>query len=450
MIIKGSFNDSELEFLTYNFEVKNTRSICFKLINFPFEHISVIVRDPLSKIRGLFTFKTRQEKFVITNSSSSNLFNTDVINDGIWTIEVARTYKVDEGFELCIEFNTNDVTNEYYDIDFDKSKIYNADKGWYSGDLHMHSNYSDGRVGLDEVCRSSERMNLDFISITEHNVFTTKYVKKDYPIIPATEVTWDNDGHYNAYNLKGFIDYGKYVKNNSNKNIALDEMFSDLKNDDVYLSLNHPFSKGKSLGHDIDVGNFKFIEVINAPHLAVKEIDNDKAIKLFDYLWLNGIYLYGIGGSDSHKCNYKEEYYPIGLPTNRIHLEWLSIENILNSMLKGNLYVQLYNKFELDIESECKSLLPGDRVDGNVTYKVSCDEVVEFILYKNGKNINTINGKNCVFNFVVNENDFYRVEAIKNNEVILFTNPVHNMTKEKTKSRTLEIIEDFNKSYGGM
>ena len=47
--------------------------------------------------------------------------------------------------------------------------------GWYKGDLHLHSNHSDGKVSVAEIVAAAEKAGLDFIAITEH---TNKNVRQ--------------------------------------------------------------------------------------------------------------------------------------------------------------------------------------------------------------------------------------------------------------------------------
>lgn len=66
------------------------------------------------------------------------------------------------------------------------------------GDLHIHTTLSDGSLGVEEVIAQAKRMELDFISITDHDsmasVSRAKVLGERYGVqtIPGVELTaWD-------------------------------------------------------------------------------------------------------------------------------------------------------------------------------------------------------------------------------------------------------------------
>ena len=44
--------------------------------------------------------------------------------------------------------------------------------GWLKGDLHLHSNHSDGRWSMQDVAEHARRHQLDFLALTDHNTVT--------------------------------------------------------------------------------------------------------------------------------------------------------------------------------------------------------------------------------------------------------------------------------------
>ncbi|MFE5123670.1 PHP domain-containing protein [Streptomyces sp. NPDC056669] len=41
--------------------------------------------------------------------------------------------------------------------------------GWYRGDCHIHSVYSDGELTPEQLAADARTVGLDFIATTEHN-----------------------------------------------------------------------------------------------------------------------------------------------------------------------------------------------------------------------------------------------------------------------------------------
>lgn len=85
-------------------------------------------------------------------------------------------------------------------------------------DLHIHSNYSDGKLSLDSIIDYATQINLKAISITDHDTIegiqniTGKHEDCSLEILPGIELSTffkDNEVHVLGYNYdindKGFI-----------------------------------------------------------------------------------------------------------------------------------------------------------------------------------------------------------------------------------------------------
>ncbi|HEX6030781.1 MAG TPA: PHP domain-containing protein, partial [Tepidiformaceae bacterium] len=73
---------------------------------------------------------------------------------------------------------------------------------WYRGDLHTHTEHSDGDNSIAEMAAEGSRLGLDFLAITDHNTVShhAEIDAGDWPLLllPGEEVTmyW---GHCNAW-----------------------------------------------------------------------------------------------------------------------------------------------------------------------------------------------------------------------------------------------------------
>lgn len=68
------------------------------------------------------------------------------------------------------------------------------------GDLHVHTTLSDGSLGMEEIIAQAKRLDLDFISITDHDTMSSisraKILGERYGVqtIPGVELTaWDKE-----------------------------------------------------------------------------------------------------------------------------------------------------------------------------------------------------------------------------------------------------------------
>jgi predicted metal-dependent phosphoesterase TrpH len=68
-------------------------------------------------------------------------------------------------------------------------------------DLHIHSNYSDGKADVKEIIKAAKRRGLDGIALTDHDTTrgipaARKYIQEqniDLVLIPGVEVSTSED-----------------------------------------------------------------------------------------------------------------------------------------------------------------------------------------------------------------------------------------------------------------
>lgn len=449
MLIEGEFNSDITQIQNYAFEVNGVSSIHFTLLEGAFEHFFILVKDPHKEIRALLTYKTRMKQYCLSKTPLTSDNNTvpGELPDGTWTVQIVRTYPIAGGFKLSVDTVLGEQEKPGRSVlmqRFDELK--DPRSGWYQGDFHTHSAYSDGRVSLEEIADAAKEKKLDFIAMSDHSTVTTKFPEADVLVIPSTEITWDDNGHYNIHGIKELPDYASFLGNSTNKSDALNQMFLHYHKQGCMLSLNHPFPYGWELKHEYNLQNLDTLEVFNAPHLFEEEIDNERAVRFFDYLWNNGYYLQGIGGSDAHKKNYYGTY-PLAIPMTRVYCEGLSIHNVVEAARKGNSYLQIEEDFEILFHRPHRTkelILPGNRTDGDVEMNARCKTSVIWQLIKNGEPYKEMEGRKFHQMIHIQENEYYRLQARSlDGNLILFVNPIHNMTKIGAETSFQRILQQF-------
>lgn len=447
MLIKHAFNENEVEVVQYHFDTLQNKSIHIQFNKVPFSHCFVLIRDPKQQVRGVLTFKTRNFSYVLTedmNTTTQGLLEGKII-DGVWTLEIVRVAHLkQEDVEIEISMDQLVVSSDKQTVLFQNHQtVIHDEKKWYATDLHMHSMYSDGRVTHKQILDQAIAKKLDAIAITDHSIMTTSIDKQtSLLVLPSTEITCDDLGHYNIHGLKGFIDYGKYF-DGTTKCEGLEKLLECSKAEGCFITLNHPFTIGRRpLGDNLYLNHFHGIEVVNSFFLNPPEVDNDMALDFFDYLWMHNYLLVGVGGSDAHKTNVNETY-PVGIPTTFVHCDSLSIESMIDSLKSGKSYLCTSSKVQVKIEKDGQELYPGTKVQGFVDCEVQATEQVDFNLIKNGKIIETVRSDSYRTRFEVKENDYYRVEAKKNNQIMFFMNPIHCKEQNTESKRLLAIVQEF-------
>lgn len=281
----------------------------------------------------------------------------------------------------------------------------------------------------------------------DHSIITTQFLKGSYLIIPGTEITLDNEVHYNAYGMTKLVDFTTYFREGRTKQEILEALFSDLDKKNVHLSINHPFAEGMTLQHDFNLTYFTFLEVMNAPYSVEDFIDNEKAIRFFDYLWNSGHYVVGIGGSDAHKKNHHNNY-PVGIPKNKIAVKDSSINGILTSMKQGHVLILDEIEAEIEFRNEHNELvLPGSEVVGPVTIKAQANEELDWRIIDNGHCTREITGRKLEDVIKIEKNHFVRIEGKKADKTVFFVNPLVNQLESKPPIHSFsQLLKEFNEN----
>lgn len=452
MLFHGTFTSEEMQVDHHVFHVEDAAMLSFTLLDGEFEHVLVEVKDPSGAMRALLTYKTRVKQACLTDSglTSTNGCVPGPISDGDWTLDIVRTYPVEGGYSLRIDVNLGSLPREGSNpLKVDRGAIVEPRSGWFVGDFHAHGMYSDGRISQEGIAKSVEAAGLDFFAMSDHSIATTKFPSVDAMVLPSTEVTWDDSGHYNVHGLADLPDYARYVNGAASKSEALDKLFKDMKGRGCVISLNHPFPRGWTLSHDFDIRSLSLFEVINAPHLFDPEVDNERALRLFDFLWSRGHRLMAVGGSDAHKKNYFDTY-PIGIPKTKVYCNGLSVNNVLHAAVAGHSYVQVREDFEIAFrrpgEQGC-SILPGERAEGCVECRARCTAPVVWELVHNGKAVYASRGRVFDCEFEVALGDWWRLQARdKSGELLLVANPVHNLNITPEECRFQALLDEFYSS----
>jgi hypothetical protein len=89
---------------------------------------------------------------------------------------------------------------------FPSARVAGRGRGWYRGDCHVHSVYSDGKLTPERLAAGARAAGLDFIATTEHNTADAHaawrgHAGDDLLVILGEEVTTET-GHWLALGIK--------------------------------------------------------------------------------------------------------------------------------------------------------------------------------------------------------------------------------------------------------
>lgn len=315
--------------------------------------------------------------------------------------------------------------------------------GWYRGDNHMHSTYSDGIQHPVDVAKKLKSLGTNYATLTDHNStggkaeFESEETNSFIPLIGEEVTRWD--GHFLAYDIKHTISPSGSPQD------AIDRVLNDNPGKS-FCYIAHPmWSVDMTQGgdwewHDWSVTGYTGLEVWNAnyPH----NYDQDYSIAAFkkwDELNNQGRQLYGICNTDAHvpEC--------LGLGWNMNYVESLTKENILNSLRKGTFYGTNGPEINFTVDGNMMGSvikLSGSTV--SIDMSANCDSnLTKINLIKNGEVINTWSPNAKTWSkktdVPAKAGDFFRMTAEGTN-LFAFSNPVFT---EKPMISTTKTV--FNK-----
>jgi len=117
---------------------------------------------------------------------------------------------------------------------------------WLAGDLHAHTEHSDGTLTVDQLAALAATSGLDFLAVTDHNTVShhpalaTAGARAGVVLVPGQEVTTDR-GHANAFGDIGWVDFRRPAA----------EWVSTVADRGGLLSINHPLGSDCAWRHPL-------------------------------------------------------------------------------------------------------------------------------------------------------------------------------------------------------
>lgn len=292
-------------------------------------------------------------------------------------------------------------------------------KRWLVGELHSHSEHSDGGVTVLDAIYRARAGGLDFLAITDHNTISQNTIRPDDPgilVMPAMELT-SFFGHTNFLGLARPVSDWRCRRPED----VVDRM-AEARANGATIVINHPFQN--SAGGKWQAGfdaPFDALEIWNGLWTPM----NEQALAFWQELLVSGRQLPITGGSDFHLKNRRRH----GHPSNRLRVTGCSISDILDAVRAGRNVVS-FSPHDLKAEPVGEGHPDfGSRIASGTTVAVAFDGL------SLGDEIRVIDERGAVESIQPREGRetvearltgrFLRFEVWHGTEARLFTNPFY-------------------------
>ena len=304
---------------------------------------------------------------------------------------------------------------------------------WFKGNLHTHTNKSDGDSSPETVVDWYSNNKYDFLVLSDHNHLTildsdqTKLL-----LIPGEEITLNLPYtiHVNAIGIKKVIE--PTIRPTKVK--TLQANIDNIINSGGLAEINHPNFRWALNEKDlVQIRGAHFIEVFNGNYNTHNYGGGGKKSveEMWDEMLSKKIKIWGVAVDDSH--HFKEEFAPHRHNPGRGWVEVfskdLSEKNILDSMRNGNFYFSNGVKFKnISFNKEKIELsISGDYFNNGLSNSLVTDSKYTTQLISNdGEIIEEVDGKTIKFNLIKNTQKYtyFRTKTISSTGSIGWTQPI--------------------------
>ena len=190
-------------------------------------------------------------------------------------------------------------------------EFFNNNGKFFKGNLHGHSDLSDGKLTPEEVCHNYIEKGYDFISITDHflgmfnyPIAVPKLNIENFTVIPGAELHTSKMENGELWHVLALGLNAKFTPplqpnfliNNKSENI--ESLSLRLSEAGAFVSLTHPEWNGMTLQDTLKVKKVHAIEIYN--HGCAIECDRGSGISVLDQALNKGKQLNIIAADDSH------------------------------------------------------------------------------------------------------------------------------------------------------
>ena len=232
---------------------------------------------------------------------------------------------------------------------------------WLFGDLHTHSDASDGQYDIPTLAKLARSKGLDFLAVTNHNNYAENFSLpkiQGLTLIPGVE--WTHYlGHMNFLGVRQPFS-GSFVANDLEQ---MRRITAEARKSGALVSVNHPKCTQCPYLWEDD-GCFQAIEIWNGPMRGI----NRDGIRWWTGFLRQGRRIPAVGGSDFHRDHQAAR---LGNPVTAVYADSRAAEDILSAAAQGRSYITSGVR-GVRLGADCQEKTFGDVLaDGRQTHRLT-------------------------------------------------------------------------------
>lgn len=242
-----------------------------------------------------------------------------------------------------------------YEISFQERS-----RQWLFGDLHVHSDASDGQHDIPTLAKKAKKLGLDFLAVTNHNNYSENFSLPRVPgltVIPGVEWT-HYKGHMNFLGIQQPFS-GSFIANDLTQ---MRRITREARESGALISVNHP-KCGLCPYLWEDDQSFQLVEVWNGP---MRQVNRD-GIAWWTELLRQGRRIPAVGGSDFHRDRGPVR---LGNPVTAVYADSPAIGDILTAVAQGRSYVT-GDVHGVRLDLQCGGQTFGAVMDGGSAWELT-------------------------------------------------------------------------------
>lgn len=254
-----------------------------------------------------------------------------------------------------------------------RAVVHDHRTGWYRGDLHLHTDHSDGCRDPGELATAARAAGLDFIVSTEHNTNSANEiwgaVDTEGLLVVAGEEVTTRHGHWLAVGLPphGWVDW-RYAPRDG----VFATHAAGVRTSGGMVIAAHPAVPLPGSAWEFGYQDVDGVEVWN----GMWNLDDEAALRIWHRMLTRGRRLAAVGGSDSHGPHQR-----VGRPQTVVHAAELSARSLIEGLRRGRSYLAESSTVAVSLTATCDArdptaaVGPGERLvapqDAAVTVRAS-------------------------------------------------------------------------------